>query len=99
MNKITKIDPHKESTKIIERNSITFTQNNSCYEVEKWTKKFLDAKKLKQKTVMVFGMPRQVRPPFHEYYIVRRYYGPEKTVPLVYHAEEMFPRSEGIPQL
>lgn len=99
MNKINDIDPHKENTKITGRNSIPFIQNNSCYEVETWTKKFLDAKKLKQKTVMVFGMPRQVRPPFNECYIVSRYYGPAKTVPLVYRAEEMFPSSEGIPQI
>ncbi|KAF0761577.1 Uncharacterized protein FWK35_00008462 [Aphis craccivora] len=73
--------------------------NYSRSDVAKWTKKFLDAKTLKQNTVQVFGMPRLVRPPFQEYYTVSRYYGPEKFVPLIYRAEEMFPSSEGIPQI
>lgn len=68
-------------------------------DVAKWTKKFLDAKILKQKTETVFGMPRLVRPPFHEYYSVSRYYGPAEFVPLIYRAEEMFPSAEGIPQV
>ncbi|CAI6357678.1 unnamed protein product [Macrosiphum euphorbiae] len=71
----------------------------SLSDVAKWTKKLLDAKTLKQSTVTVFGMPRLVRPPFHEYYSVSRYYGPAKCVPLIYRAEEMFPSSEGIPQI
>jgi len=74
-------------------------QNYSRSDVAKWTKKLLDAKTLKQSTVTVFGMPRLVRPPFHEYYSVSRYYGPAKYVPLIYRAEEMFPSSEGIPQI
>lgn len=73
--------------------------NYSRSDVAKWTKKLLDAKTLKQNTVTVFGMPRLVRPPFQEYYTVSRYYGPEKFVPLIYRAEEMFPSSEGIPQI
>lgn len=73
-------------------------EKNSWCEVEKWTKKFLDAKTFKQKTVRVFGMPRLVRPPFHEYCIVRRYYGQAKCIPPIYNPEEMFPSSEGIPQ-
>lgn len=68
-------------------------------DVAKWTKMFLDAKTLKQSTAKVFGVPRLVRPPFHEYYNVSRYYGPAKFVPLIYRAEEMFPSSEGIPQI
>lgn len=80
------------------RNGLLRDKYYSWYEVEKWTKKLLDAKTLKQKTVTVFGMLRQVRPPFHEYCIVSRYYGPPKIVPLIYSAEEMFPSSEGIPQ-
>lgn len=99
MKKMTEIDFHTENNKTSEENDLLFEKHYSYYEVEKWTKKFLDAKRLKQKTVMVFGIPRQVRPPFQECYIVSRYYGPAKTIPLVYRAEEMFPSSEGIPQL
>lgn len=72
----------------------------SWREVEKWTKKLLDAESLKKRTaVTVFGMPRLVRPPFNEHCIVSRYYGPAKIVPSIYRAEEMFPSSEGIPRL
>jgi hypothetical protein len=73
--------------------------NYSPSDVAKWTKKFLDAKTLKQNTITVFGMPRLVRPPFQEHYTVSRYYGPKKFVPLIYRAEEMFPSSEGIPHI
>jgi len=76
-----------------------YVHNYSRSDVAKWTKKLLDAKTLKQSTVTVFGMPRLVRPPFHEYYSVSRYYGPAKCVPLIYRAEEIFPSSEGIPQI
>jgi len=79
--------------------SLPGEQNYSRSDVAKWTKKFLDAKTLKQSTVTVFGVPRLVRPPFHEFYSVSRYYGPAKFVPLIYSAEEMFPSSEGIPQI
>lgn len=75
------------------------TRNDSWYEVETLTQKLLDAKILKQKTVIVFGMPRKVRPPFHEFSVVSRYYGPAKIIPQVYRAEEIFPSSEGIPNI
>lgn len=97
METITKTNTYTKNTKTVVESNLLH-KKHSWYEVEKWTKKFLDAKKLKQKTVTVFGMPRLVRPPFQEYCIVSRYYGPSKIVPLIYHPEEMFPSSEGIPQ-
>lgn len=98
MEKITKTNTYTKNSKTAVGNTLLHKKYYSWYEVEKWTKKFLDAKKLKQRTVIVFGKPRLVRPPFQDYYIVSRYYGSAKIVPLIYRPEEMFPSSEGIPQ-
>lgn len=98
MKRFTNINAYTKYTKTAIGSSLSHEKYYSWYEVEKWTKKFLDAKNLKQSTVKVFGRPRFVRPPFQEHCIVSRFYGPEKTIPLIYSPEQIFPSSEGIPQ-
>lgn len=99
MEEISKFNTSTKNVLIPETNDLPGEKYHSCNEIEKWTKKFLDAKIHKEKIIRIFGMPKQVRPPFQEFSIVRRYYGPSKYIPTIYRAEQIFPSSEGIPQI